>query len=647
MVAGTCLGYCGFGELGDNHFVMTTFMRTRQWTVNLASKAAKLAGLFLLCSYTAQAATKIEEQLPKTDVEITQSFTLPEILSNKDVKRYSRIFARQEQGRWKDADKLISKLDNKILLGHVQAQRYLHPTAYRSKYKELKTWLAAYADHPQADTIYKLALQRRPKNYKYPQKPVRFKSAPYRAYGKNYNYRSNKKLSKSDRIKANRLKSQLRRNILNTRLSITEDVLKSAKAKRLLDPIEINETYAKLAAAWYYYGKDKKAYQLAKKATQSRKYVPSADWIAGLAAWRLNKTKEARDHFSHLAKASRSSSWMRSSGAYWAARANLKLKQPQDVSKYLYQAAEYPRTFYGILARRALGLDLTFDYQTTPLNEITAKTLQSHAPSKRALALIQLGQTKEAKAELSRLVGSIEGNEIPAFLQLTEHTGMPELAFRLGARLAAEEKQEQQNPAENRGVIDAALYPIPKWEPEGGFEIDRALVFAFMRQESSFNPNAKSPDGARGLLQLMPQTASYISQGQSFRGKTRNQLYDPSLNLALGQKYLSYLLNHNYVEGDLFKLATAYNGGPGNLGKWERKITYNDDPLLFIESLPSRETRLFIERVLTNLWIYRARLNQYSPSLDTLAAGQWPRYEAQDRYNKTSESDVAENAKTR
>ncbi|WP_085903979.1 lytic transglycosylase domain-containing protein [Kiloniella majae] len=626
---------------------MTTFMRALFETASHRIQAAKLCCLLLLLPATALASTKVDDKVTGPQTQAAQNFVIPEILSDEDIKLYARIFARQEQGRWKDADKLIPKLDNKILLGHVQAQRYLHPTAYRSKYKELKTWLAQYADHPQADIIYKLALQRRPKNYNYPQKPVRVKSAPYRAYGKNYNYRSSKKLSKADRTKANRLKRQLRRNVLNTRLSITEDVLKSAKAKRLLDPIEINETYAQLAAAWYYYGKDKKAYQLAKKATQSRKYVPSADWIAGLAAWRLDKTKEARDHFAHLAKASRSNSWMRSSGAYWAARANLKLKQPQDVSKYLYQAAEYPRTFYGILARRALGLELAFDYQSHQLNEITAKTLQSHAPSKRALALIQLGQTKEAKSELSRLIGSIEGNEIPAFLQLTEHTGMPELAFRLGARLAAEEKQEKQNPAENRGVIDAALYPIPKWEPEGGFEIDRALVFAFMRQESSFNPNAKSPDGARGLLQLMPQTASYISQGQSFRGKTRNQLFDPSLNLALGQKYLGYLLNHNYVEGDLFKLATAYNGGPGNLGKWERKITYNDDPLLFIESLPSHETRLFIERVLTNLWIYRARLDQYSPSLDTLAAGQWPRYEAQDPYNKNSESDVAENAKAR
>ncbi|WP_120497728.1 lytic transglycosylase domain-containing protein [Kiloniella sp. EL199] len=626
---------------------MTTSMRLLFKAANHSIKAVIVFSLLLSLPVTAFAKTKVDDEAPNSQTQTLQNFVVPEILNNEDIKLYTRIFARQKQGRWKDADKLIPRLNNKILLGHVQAQRYLHPTAYRSKYKELKTWLAQYADHPQADIIYKLALQRRPKNHNYPQRPVRFKSAPYRAYGKNYTYRSSKKLSKADRTKANRLKRQLRRNILNTRLSITEDVLKSAKAKQLLDPIEMNETYARLAAAWYYYGKDKKAYQLAVKATQSRKYVPSADWIAGLAAWRLNKTKEARDHFAHLAKASRSNSWMRSSGAYWAARANLKLKEPQNVSKYLYQAAEYPRTFYGILARRSLGLDLAFNYQPQQLNDIATKTLRSHAPSKRALALIQLGKTNEAKAELSPLIGSIKGNEVSAFLQLTEHTGMPELAFRLGARLAAEEKQEKQNPAQNRGVIDAALYPIPKWEPEGGFEIDRALVFAFMRQESSFNPNAKSPDGARGLLQLMPQTASYISRDQSFRGKTRNQLFDPSLNLALGQKYLGYLLNHNYVEGDLFKLATAYNGGPGNLGKWERKITYNDDPLLFIESLPSHETRLFIERVLTNLWIYRARLDQYSPSLDTLAAGRWPRYEAQDQYNKNSESDIAENAKTR
>ncbi len=84
------------------------------------------------------------------------------------------------------------------------------------------------------------------------------------------------------------------------------------------------------------------------------------------------------------------------------------------------------------------------------------------------------------------------------------------------------------------------------------------------------------------------------------------------------------------MKGDLFRLTTAYNGGPGNLNKWQRKMEFNGDPLLFIESLPSRETRLFVERVLTNFWIYRMRLGQRVPSLDDIVAGDWPRYTALD-----------------
>ena len=85
---------------------------------------------------------------------------------------------------------------------------------------------------------------------------------------------------------------------------------------------------------------------------------------------------------------------------------------------------------------------------------------------------------------------------------------------------------------------------------------------------------------------------------------------------------------------------TAYNGGPGNLNKWQRKMDYKGDPLLFIESLPSRETRLFIERVLANLWIYRQRLGQPAPSLDGIVSGDWPLYVALD----TETHELASNA---
>src|SRR3546814_8759813 len=107
----------------------------------------------------------------------------------------------------------------------------------------------------------------------------------------------------------------------------------------------------------------------------------------------------------------------------------------------------------------------------------------------------------------------------------------------------------------------------------------------------------------------MPRTASYIAGDRRYHGKRENELYDPSLNLELGQRYIAYLLVHDRVQGDLFRLATAYNGGPGNLGKWERAIQAEGDPLLFIEALPSKETRLFIERVLPNLDRKSQRLN--------------------------------------
>jgi hypothetical protein len=89
-------------------------------------------------------------------------------------------------------------------------------------------------------------------------------------------------------------------------------------------------------------------------------------------------------------------------------------------------------------------------------------------------------------------------------------------------------------------------------------------------------------------------------------------------------------MGDNVVRGNLFMLAAAYNGGPGNLNKWLRQTNYAEDPLLFIESIPARETRLFIERVLSNFWIYRLRLGQEIPSLDAVAAGHWPYYSALD-----------------
>lgn len=580
-----------------------------------------------------QTATQTAAAASKQAPVPSNAQSAPKVLSESDARLYRDIFTLQEAGKWRKADKKIGQLDDQRLMGHVLAQRYLHPTAYRSKYKELSAWLKLYADHPQAPRLYKLALTRRPKNYRMPSRPEVRKAGPrVTALGattakpkKQYYKLPRKNLSKAKRRAANSLKRQIRRNALRTRLSVTEKLLAGKKAQQLLHRAEIDDGYTKVAAAWFYYGDDQKAYNLASSAAaRSRKHVPIADWIAGLAAWRLGDLEKAGEHFGYLATAERASGWNTASGAYWAARVSLKLRKPAEMSRWLGIAAQYPRTFYGLLARGALGLDLQFTSHLTDIDSDELEKLQDIPEGARALALAQVDRWEDAQNELLRLVKANDPNLTEPLLTLSELVGLPNLAYKLGSRLARHQPVGTAN-----DTIDAALYPIPPWSPEGGFKLDRALIYAVMRQESSFNPRAKSPDGARGLLQLMPATAGYISK-QSFRGKRKRKLYEPTLNMKLGQSYIKYLLKHEFVQGDLFRLTTAYNGGPGNLNKWQRRMDFNNDPLLFIESLPSRETRLFVERVLANLWIYRTRLGQNTPSLEAIAAGDWPQYESLD-----------------
>ncbi len=569
---------------------------------------------------------------------------LPRVLSDRDAGLYRDIFALQIKGQWRAADQRISQLIDNRLLGHVLAQRYLHPTAYRSKYKELRDWMAHYADHPDAPRIYKLALKRRPKNYKYPARPAARPSGPAVARANVHKpYRSTKRLDKAERRQAAQLKRQIRRNVLRTRLSVTEKLLDGAKANHLLDRVERDDGFARVAAAWFYYGNTKRAFKLADGAARrSGEHLPMAHWIAGLAAWRLDRIETAAGHFEQLAVSRAASGWTTASGAYWAARAHLRLRHPGQMSRWLALAAASPRTFYGLLAQRALGIKLRFDRHAHTLQPAHVMELATEARGVRSMALLQVGERLRAERELKNLNGGATPAMTEALLAFADRARMPGLAFRLGHRLSATEHQGPD--LGSLGILDGALYPIPPWRPSGGFTVDRALIYALVRQESGFNPNAKSRDGARGLMQLMPSTASYIARDGGYRKRKRKQLFDPETNLELDQRYISYLLADQAVGGNLFLLTTAYNGGPGNLNKWQRKMDYRGDPLMFIESLPSRETRLFIERVLANLWIYRTRLGQPAPSLDRIASGDWPLYVAMDNKPQELAVNAARNA---
>ncbi|MDH5772332.1 MAG: lytic transglycosylase domain-containing protein, partial [Rhodospirillaceae bacterium] len=258
-----------------------------------------------------------------------------------------------------------------------------------------------------------------------------------------------------------------------------------------------------------------------------------------------------------------------------------------------------------------------FNWEIPPLAGDETRKLKGNKGGRRALALLQLGKDALAERELRKVATLVSKDAAKDILTIAANAGMAELAMRLDGMLYPD-----------GGGLDGAVYPVPAWQPEGGFKVDRALIYALVRQESRFNPNAKSGVGARGLMQLMPGTAGFVARDKRYRWSKKSALFDPEHNLALGQRYIQILLNDKKINGDLFLMAAAWNGGPGNLNKWRRRGNDLDDALFFIESLPSRETRIFIERVLTNLWVYRNRLGQPAPSLDAIARGEWPQYQS-------------------
>ena len=543
---------------------------------------------------------------------------VPSVLSQDDIDRYQRIFALQEDGDWGKADREIKSLQSDVLMGHVLYQRYMHPTAYRSKYSELRDWLAAYADHPGANRIYSLALRRKPAKASGPKAP----SGPRASYGyadapDGVAYRSPRKRSKVAWQEVRRIQAQIKNNVRRDRLTASEKLLDRESVKAALDQVERDALATRIATGWFLYGDDDKALKIAgEAAARSRRHLSSPDWFAGLAAWRLGRMELAQRHFTALAESKVAGNWTRAAGAFWAARAYLAGGKPERVLPMLQLASTMPRTFYGLIASRQLGKELDLQWAPPPLSEAGMASLQENGAVRRVIALTEIGRRNLAETELRSiyLTGSSEQGE--SLLALSYRLGLPAMQLRLARGVVS---------SDNR-PYDQALFPVPPWRPEEGFAIDQALIFAFIRQESGFNAKAKSHVGARGLMQLMPRTASYVAGDRSLRHSDRNRLFDPEFNVELGQKYVDHLLKTDIVNGDLFKLAVAYNAGPGNLSKWLKRIRHNDDPLLFIESLPSRETRIFVERVLSNFWIYRERLGQDTPSLDAVATGHWPVY---------------------
>ncbi len=573
-----------------------------------------LCGL-LLCAFwgiaEVQASSVQDNQITSITGDDAQHIArdLPEILSATDIELYQQIFLLQEKGDIKSASKRAQKLDNKILIGHVLSQKYLHPTAWRSSYTELRDWLALYNDHPAASRIKWLADKRRPKGAKYPKAPKKGylngvgQSRPqsYRAYiPQSYAGRASPRRTAE-------IARQIRRSIRRGHPSGALEFLNKKSSLRYLTKLEEGHLRGEIAHAYFIFGVDDKAIRQARYAiAKGGDSAWMGMWAGGLAAWRSKQFELADLFFHSLADTQDAPDMLQAGAAFWTYRLAMRQSDPIRAMRYLQIAAHHHDSFYGVLALQAMGQTKKLDFSLPAYNSDFIPWLTNRRGGRRTIALLEIGNWTEAERELRYLHEECPEYLRPSMITFAAHNHMPSLAFRL-----ADLHQRETGTA-----YYGALYPV--LDPIFDYHVDEALVHAIIRKESGFYPLARSRAKAAGLMQLMPATAAFISQERRYRSSWRHRLHNPQLNLKLGQDYIQHLLEEPVVDGNLVKMLAAYNGGPGNLNKWMRKIDHDDDLFTLLESIPARETRNYVKGVISYLYMYRMRMEQPLPELEQL-----------------------------
>lgn len=567
--------------------------------------------LLLLVSHAQAASCNINVINPTTYSKILDYL----LVSKSDVKYFKRAFNALAQNDHKEADKSLKKTESNIIMGHILAEKYL-ATDYPTEYTELKDWLENYNDLPMAAKIYRLALKKAGSNDT--KKLTKPKSIPEGSYIHGWKNTDIEHLSPANRKYLVQQVSKFRKSLNQGKTKSARAVLEQKKFRMIAPNKYWDDMAATLAMKYFVDNYNTQAWTWATKAAR-RGTSGTGAWVAGLTAWRQGKYKDAAKYFDKLASSGNDDEWLVSAGGYWGYRSYSKLKNTVKAKQMLRLAAKYKHTFYGILAAFKLGEPLTYNWDAVAyLNNFDTYDyvyeLLASPSIRRAVILIHAKRPDLAEQELRFGFNNMTDKQQEATIYIANQFGMHSLAI-YACNLS-------KNIDENQSY-DGVAYPIPRFVPVSGWQVDKALVLALARQESSFKPEAKSPAGARGLMQLMPNTAYHITKDVTLK-KDNNRLLDAGYNLDLGQQYVDYLMAKPFIEGNLFYMMAAYNGGPTNLLKWKKDAIYKEDPLLFIEVIPSAETRIYIERVMANYWIYNFRFGLPNPTLQQIAEGKWP-----------------------
>jgi soluble lytic murein transglycosylase-like protein len=479
-------------------------------------------------------------------------------LTPEDVRAYRAAFAATDRGDFDAAAVAFANAHDRSLAGRLAFAKVMHPTRFSASYDDLNRWLRTYSDEAGADRVYALAVKRKPAG-----KRVAAATIP--------------------------------------ELFIGDDSAPPPADK------------GRAAREAYYSGDVQKALSLAVAGGET--------WIAGLSAYRMGDTRTAQGYFEQVAHDEHEDEWLRAAGAFWAARVASQAGHGRAAEALLGKAARSPHTFYGMIAARQLamagvivteksdedpiaGLLIRASYagpDTASLDQLVKTDPRAH----RATALAQVGRWREA------------GMELRAGLSLADTPELRDDWTALALALNANAPLNAGRPVRRVGGED---YPLPPLDPVGGFTIDKAMVYALVRQESRFDPMALSAAGAMGLMQVRPSSAADVV-GDDKLLADNSPLFDPAYNLRAGQDYFTWLMDRGVKSPDLLRAVAAYNGGPATLNRTAAQLGADCDTLLLIESLPYKETRNYVEKVMASYWTYRRLMGAENKTLDAVASG--------------------------
>ncbi|WP_249123713.1 MULTISPECIES: lytic transglycosylase domain-containing protein [unclassified Bradyrhizobium] len=346
-------------------------------------------------------------------------------------------------------------------------------------------------------------------------------------------------------------------------------------------------------------GDNRSAYLIARDAALPARdiYKTEQEFTAGWIALRfLNDPATAAQHFARIGVGSSNPTALARAG-YWQGRAAEAMGRSQEARAAYQSAAAQSTSYYGQLARAKLGLP-QLGLREAPPRSRGADRLEVV----RAVELLYaLGEGEIAVPILADMGERAEDPEaLAALCELAQRNDDARGMLLVGKA------------ALNRGLpFDHYAYPvsgIPRYRTIGP-DVERSVVFAIARQESAFNPKVVSSANAIGLLQVTPAAGKYVTKkyGESF--DQRRLMSDPSYNATLGAAELGGLIDD--YRGSYILTFAGYNAGRGSVRKWIERYGDPRDPKVdavdWVELIPFSETRNYVQRVMENLQVYRAR----------------------------------------